>query len=183
MNTSFSMFVLISMILPDLHSEWIPRIPQISEENLGLISRLLKLQLSGMCSNRTLLFMKPKVFRCDLGCLAGPPSRCRNSNPFWGNQESKLRRFCSRVDDDALDSFIDWWKDRPRCLPVFNLLALFWQDGNTALHEVSWHGFSRSVKLLVKAGANVHAKNKVSASASATVEPTFPFPLFPLCLF
>lgn len=35
------------------------------------------------------------------------------------------------------------------------------QDGNTALHEVSWHGFSQSVKLLVKAGANVHAKNKV----------------------
>lgn len=35
------------------------------------------------------------------------------------------------------------------------------QDGNTALHEASWHGFSQSVKLLVKAGANVLAKNKV----------------------
>lgn len=40
-------------------------------------------------------------------------------------------------------------------------LFVFCQDGNTALHEVSWHGFSQSVKLLVKAGANVHAKNKV----------------------
>lgn len=35
------------------------------------------------------------------------------------------------------------------------------QDGNTALHEVSWHGFSQAAKQLVKAGANVHAKNKV----------------------
>ena len=35
------------------------------------------------------------------------------------------------------------------------------QDGNTALHEASWHGFSQSAKLLVKAGANVLAKNKV----------------------
>lgn len=51
-------------------------------------------------------------------------------------------------------------------LRVFN--ALFWQDGNTALHEASWHGFSRSVQLLVKAGANVHAKNKVRASSSTS---------------
>ncbi|XP_063522489.1 ankyrin repeat domain-containing protein 6 isoform X9 [Pongo pygmaeus] len=35
------------------------------------------------------------------------------------------------------------------------------KDGNTALHEASWHGFSQSAKLLVKAGANVLAKNKV----------------------
>ncbi|XP_034526711.1 ankyrin repeat domain-containing protein 6 isoform X6 [Ailuropoda melanoleuca] len=35
------------------------------------------------------------------------------------------------------------------------------KDGNTALHEASWHGFSQSTKLLVKAGANVLAKNKV----------------------
>ncbi|MEQ2230146.1 hypothetical protein ILYODFUR_026250, partial [Ilyodon furcidens] len=34
------------------------------------------------------------------------------------------------------------------------------KDGNTALHEVSWHGFSHCLKVLVKAGANVHAKNK-----------------------
>ncbi|NIG58485.1 ankyrin repeat domain-containing protein isoform X7 [Pontoporia blainvillei] len=34
------------------------------------------------------------------------------------------------------------------------------KDGNTALHEASWHGFSQSAKLLVKAGANVLAKNK-----------------------
>lgn len=38
------------------------------------------------------------------------------------------------------------------------------QDGNTALHEASWHGFSQSAKLLVKAGANVLAKNKVRPS-------------------
>lgn len=37
----------------------------------------------------------------------------------------------------------------------------FFEDGNTALHEVSWHGFLQCVKLLVKAGANVHIKNKV----------------------
>ena len=41
------------------------------------------------------------------------------------------------------------------------MTVLLLQDGNTALHEVSWHGFSQSVKLLVKAGANVHSKNKV----------------------
>lgn len=35
------------------------------------------------------------------------------------------------------------------------------QDGNTALHEACWHGFSQSAKVLVKAGANVLAKNKV----------------------
>lgn len=35
------------------------------------------------------------------------------------------------------------------------------QDGNTALHEACWHGFSQSAKALVKAGANVLAKNKV----------------------
>lgn len=93
----------------------------------------------------------------------------------------------------AVDSFIDWWKERRRCcrrLSVFNVL--FWQDGNTALHEVSWHGFSRSVKLLVKAGANVHAKNKVIASTSTSTrvydkatleETTFSFPLFPLLFF
>lgn len=40
-------------------------------------------------------------------------------------------------------------------------ISCFSQDGNTALHEAAWHGFSQSVKLLVKAGANVHAKNKV----------------------
>lgn len=44
---------------------------------------------------------------------------------------------------------------------IFFFFPLPFQDGNTALHEVSWHGFSQSVKLLVKAGANVHAKNKV----------------------
>ncbi|MBN3281034.1 ANKR6 protein, partial [Polyodon spathula] len=38
-------------------------------------------------------------------------------------------------------------------------------DGSTALHEVSWHGFSQSVKLLVKAGANIHAKNKAGNTA------------------
>lgn len=37
----------------------------------------------------------------------------------------------------------------------------FTQDGNTALHEAAWHGFSQSAKLLVKAGANVLARNKV----------------------
>lgn len=73
-------------------------------------------------------------------------------------------------------------------MSVFNVL--FWQDGNTALHEVSWHGFSRSVKLLVKAGANVHAKNKVIASTSASIqdkvtleEPSFSVLLFLLCYF
>lgn len=35
------------------------------------------------------------------------------------------------------------------------------QEGNTALHEVSWHGFSSCVKLLVKAGADVNIGNKV----------------------
>ncbi len=43
------------------------------------------------------------------------------------------------------------------------------QDGNTALHESAWHGFSQSVKLLVKAGANVHAKNKVTADCNTIV--------------
>lgn len=43
---------------------------------------------------------------------------------------------------------------------LFCVFCVF-QDGNTALHETAWHGFSQSVKLLVKAGANVHAKNKV----------------------
>ncbi|XP_054210697.1 ankyrin repeat domain-containing protein 6 isoform X35 [Homo sapiens] len=42
------------------------------------------------------------------------------------------------------------------------------KDGNTALHEASWHGFSQSAKLLVKAGANVLAKNKGSVSAGDT---------------
>ncbi|XP_049320224.1 ankyrin repeat domain-containing protein 6 [Astyanax mexicanus] len=37
---------------------------------------------------------------------------------------------------------------------------LFQQEGNTALHEVAWHGFSQSVKVLVKAGANLHIQNK-----------------------
>lgn len=41
------------------------------------------------------------------------------------------------------------------------------QDGNTALHEASWHGFSQSVKLLVKAGANVLAKNKVRPAGAS----------------
>ncbi|KTG32723.1 hypothetical protein cypCar_00007065 [Cyprinus carpio] len=39
------------------------------------------------------------------------------------------------------------------------------KEGNTALHEVSWHGFSSCVKLLVKAGANVQVKNKVQRFA------------------
>lgn len=38
---------------------------------------------------------------------------------------------------------------------------VFPQDGNTALHEAAWHGFSQSAKLLIKAGANVLARNKV----------------------
>lgn len=50
------------------------------------------------------------------------------------------------------------------CLKLVRRLSL--QDGNTALHEVSWHGFSQSVKVLVKAGANVHTKNKVTAAGS-----------------
>ncbi|MEQ2164306.1 hypothetical protein GOODEAATRI_005288, partial [Goodea atripinnis] len=37
--------------------------------------------------------------------------------------------------------------------------------GNTALHEVSWHGFTQCVKLLVKAGADVHVKNKAGNTA------------------
>lgn len=45
------------------------------------------------------------------------------------------------------------------------------QDGNTALHEASWHGFSQSVKLLVKAGANVLAKNKVRLAGARTPHP------------
>lgn len=44
------------------------------------------------------------------------------------------------------------------------------QDGNTALHEVAWHGFSQSAKLLVKAGANIHAKNKVLLSPSKSTK-------------
>lgn len=40
------------------------------------------------------------------------------------------------------------------------------KDGNTALHEASWHGFSQSAQLLVKAGANVLAKNKVRPGRS-----------------
>lgn len=39
------------------------------------------------------------------------------------------------------------------------------QDGNTALHEAAWHGFSQSARLLVKAGANVLARNKVRPRA------------------
>ncbi|XP_044531324.1 ankyrin repeat domain-containing protein 6 [Gracilinanus agilis] len=39
------------------------------------------------------------------------------------------------------------------------------KDGNTALHEASWHGFSQSAKLLVKAGANVLARNKAGNTA------------------
>lgn len=37
------------------------------------------------------------------------------------------------------------------------------KEGNAALHEVSWHGFSSCVKLLVKAGADVNIRNKVGA--------------------
>ena len=35
------------------------------------------------------------------------------------------------------------------------------QQGNTALHEASWNGFSSTVQLLVTSGANVHLLNKV----------------------
>ncbi|XP_025839661.2 ankyrin repeat domain-containing protein 6 isoform X20 [Vulpes vulpes] len=42
------------------------------------------------------------------------------------------------------------------------------EDGNTALHEASWHGFSQSAKLLVKAGANVLAKNKAGQTPLET---------------
>ncbi|CAJ1074233.1 ankyrin repeat domain-containing protein 6-like isoform X2 [Xyrichtys novacula] len=38
-------------------------------------------------------------------------------------------------------------------------------DGNTALHEVSWHGFSHCVKLLTKAGADIHIRNKAGNTA------------------
>lgn len=50
---------------------------------------------------------------------------------------------------------------------VGNILSsnVFTQDGNTALHEAAWHGFSQSAKLLVKAGANVLARNKVRPSS------------------
>ena len=48
----------------------------------------------------------------------------------------------------------------PYC--CFNIISPLRQDGNTALHEVSWHGFSQCVKLLVKAGADAHIKNKVN---------------------
>lgn len=51
---------------------------------------------------------------------------------------------------------------------VLSLCACVPQDGNTALHEASWHGFSQSVKLLVKAGANVLAKNKVRPAGAGT---------------
>uniref|UniRef100_A0A3B4BU32 Ankyrin repeat domain 6b n=1 Tax=Pygocentrus nattereri TaxID=42514 RepID=A0A3B4BU32_PYGNA len=44
-------------------------------------------------------------------------------------------------------------------------LDLFQQEGNTALHEVAWHGFSQCVKALVKAGASVHVKNKAGNTA------------------
>jgi len=33
------------------------------------------------------------------------------------------------------------------------------QHGNTALHEASWKGYSRSVAVLGKARANLHLKN------------------------
>lgn len=42
------------------------------------------------------------------------------------------------------------------------LMVVCFEDGNTALHEVSWHGFTHCVKLLVKAGADVHMRNKVA---------------------
>lgn len=48
--------------------------------------------------------------------------------------------------------------------------CFIWQDGNTALHEVAWHGFSQSVKLLVKAGAHIQAKNKVLLLSSNSDE-------------
>jgi len=44
----------------------------------------------------------------------------------------------------------------------YGRMIFFHQEGNTALHEVSWHGFSACVKVLVKAGADVQVKNKVS---------------------
>jgi len=50
------------------------------------------------------------------------------------------------------------WTQHPNLL-LLCVCAL--QDGNTALHEACWHGFSQSAKVLVKAGANVLAKNKV----------------------
>uniref|UniRef100_A0A3Q3MWJ6 Ankyrin repeat domain 6b n=1 Tax=Labrus bergylta TaxID=56723 RepID=A0A3Q3MWJ6_9LABR len=56
-------------------------------------------------------------------------------------------------------------KSGPSVCLLFSFHSSFCQDGNTALHEVSWHGFSQSVKLLVKAGANVHAKNKAGNTA------------------
>uniref|UniRef100_A0AAR2L229 Ankyrin repeat domain 6 n=1 Tax=Pygocentrus nattereri TaxID=42514 RepID=A0AAR2L229_PYGNA len=48
---------------------------------------------------------------------------------------------------------------------VESVLIRVSKDGNTALHEVAWHGFSQSVKLLVKAGANILAKNKAGNTA------------------
>lgn len=41
------------------------------------------------------------------------------------------------------------------------------EDGNTALHEVSWHGFCQCVKLLVRAGADGHIRNKVQPLSSS----------------
>lgn len=50
-------------------------------------------------------------------------------------------------------------------LIVVVVLCVF-EDGNTALHEASWHGFVQCVKLLIRAGADVHVKNKVTVNKS-----------------
>lgn len=70
--------------------------------------------------------------------------------------------------------FVSYLKLQMQRRAVFQWLYFlyFSQDGNTALHESAWHGFSQSVKLLVKAGANVHAKNKVKATATAKTTST-----------
>ncbi|XP_029983525.1 ankyrin repeat domain-containing protein 6 isoform X2 [Sphaeramia orbicularis] len=45
------------------------------------------------------------------------------------------------------------------------LVLCFVEECNTALHEASWHGFSQCVKQLVKAGADVHVRNKTGNTA------------------
>lgn len=49
------------------------------------------------------------------------------------------------------------------CLELFALVFL--QNGNTALHEAAWNGYSQTLQILIFRGAEVQLMNKVIGSS------------------
>lgn len=50
---------------------------------------------------------------------------------------------------------------------------LCWQNGNAAIHEAAWHGYSRTLDVLIKHDCNIVITNKVTSAIDYTSDYVF----------